>query len=226
METVTTQSNGAAHKTVRVLIADDHDVVRTGVRLMVENEPDWEVCGEARDGREAVAMAAELAPDVVVLDLTMPELGGIEATRQIKRQSSNVEVVMLTAHTSDQLVHDVFDVGARSYLLKTEAAKYLVDAIRAAAQHKPFFTAKVSEVVFARYLDGRAPERRHQALTPRERELVQLVGEGRTNKEAAALLGISVRTVETHRAAIMRKLALKSVSEVVRYAIQNRIIDA
>ena len=211
-------------KKVRILIADDHDVVRAGVRLMIERERGLEVCAEAGNGREAVALAEKLRPDVVILDMTMPELNGLEAARQIKRKLPEVEVVMLTAHENEDLVHQVFDVGARSYIVKTEAVQYLVPAIRSAAEHKPFFTSSVSKVVFARYLDrGRGEDSR---LTGRERELVQLLAEGSSNKEAASRLGISVKTIETHRATIMRKLGLKSVSDLVRYAIRNKIIEA
>jgi DNA-binding NarL/FixJ family response regulator len=213
-------------KNIRILIADDHDVVRAGIRLLIEKESGWEVCGEAADGRQAVVLAEKLRPDVVVLDLTMPELNGLEAARQIKRRLPQVEVVMLTAHENEDLVHQVFDVGARSYIVKTEAAKNLIPAVRSAYAHKPFFTSKVSEIVFARYLDRGGPDPTNSSLTPRERELVQLLAEGKSNKEAAGTLGISVKTVETHRAAIMHKLSLRSVSDLVRYAVRNKIIEA
>jgi DNA-binding NarL/FixJ family response regulator len=213
-------------KKVRILIADDHDIVRAGVRLLIETQPGWDVCAEAANGREAVALADKLQPDVVVLDITMPELNGLEAARQIKKASPKSEVLMLTAHESEDLIHQVFDVGARSYILKTEAGKHLVAAIQSACEHKPYFTSKVSQVVFSRYLHGKDPDSESGALTARERELLQLVAEGKSNKEAASQLGISVKTVETHRAAIMRKLALKSVSDLVRYAIRNKIIEA
>ena len=213
-------------KTIRILIADDHDIVRAGVRLLIEKQPGWEVCGEAADGREAVALAEKYQPDVAVLDITMPELNGLEATRQIKRSMPQVEVVMLTAHDNENLVHQVFEVGARSYVLKTEAAKHLVPAVRSAHEHKPFFTSKVSEIIFGRYLNRGDADPGKSSLTPRERELVQLLVEGKSNKEAAGTLGISVNTVESHRSAIMHKLALRSVSELVRYAIRNKIIEA
>lgn len=216
----------ARMKNIRILIADDHDIVRAGIRLLIERESGWAVCGEAADGREAVALAEKFRPDVAVLDLTMPEMNGLEAARQINRRLPEVEVVMLTAHESDDLVHQVFDVGARSYILKTEAVKHLVPAVRSACAHKPFFTSKVSEIVFARYLHRGEANKKSASLTPRERELVQLLVEGKSNKEAAGTLGISVKTVETHRAAVMHKLALRSVSDLVRYAIRNRIIEA
>jgi DNA-binding NarL/FixJ family response regulator len=211
---------------IRILIADDHDIVRAGIRAFIKREPGWEVCGEAADGREAVTLAEKLQPDVVVLDVTMPELNGLEAASQIKKRSPSVEVVILTAHESEDLVHQVFHAGARSYVLKTEAAKHLIPAVRAAYAHKPFFTNKVSEIIFARYLDRGDADPGNSSLTPRERELVQLLAEGKSNKETAGTLGISVKTVESHRSTIMHKLALRSVSELVRYAIRNKIIEA
>jgi DNA-binding NarL/FixJ family response regulator len=213
-------------ETIRILIADDHDVVRAGIRLLIKKEPGWEVCGEAADGRQAIALAEKLQPDVVVLDLTMPELNGLEATRQIKRRMPSVEVVILTAHDDEDFVHQVFDAGARSYILKTEATRHLVPAVRSAHAHKPFFTRKVSEIIFARYLDRGTADPRNNSLTPREHELVQLLAEGKSNKEAAGTFGVSVKTVESHRSAIMHKLALRSVSDLVRYAIRNKIIEA
>jgi DNA-binding NarL/FixJ family response regulator len=213
-------------KNIRILIADDHDIVRAGIRLLIKTEPGWEICGEAADGREAVALAEKFQPDVIVLDLTMPEMNGLEAARQIKKRLPEVELVMLTAHDSEDLVHQVFEVGARSYILKTEAAKHLIPAIRSASIHKPFFTSKVSEVVFARYMGRTGADQKNSGLTPRERELLQLLAEGKSNKEAAGTLGVSVKTVESHRAAIISKLSLKSVSDLVRYAIRNKIIEA
>ena len=215
-------------ETLRILIADDHEVVRHGVRMLIEKEPGWEVCGEAADGRNAVALAAQLKPDVIVLDIGMPELNGLDAARQIKRARSKTEVLIFTGEESEQLIHDVFAAGARSYILKSDIGGHLVAAIRALGQHRHYFTSHISEVVFARYLDGAsgAGKDRTELLTPREREIVQLLAEGKSNKEAGALLGISIKTVETHRAAIMRKLRLDSFADLVRYAIRNKIIAA
>ena len=211
---------------LRILLADDHEVVRHGVRLLIGKEPGWEVCGEAGDGRKAVALAGQLEPDVVVLDIGMPELNGLDAARQIKRARPKTEVLIFTAEESEQLIHEVFATGARSYILKSDIGGHLVAAIRALGQHRHYFTNRISEVVFARYLDGASGAGRDktEGLTPREREIVQLLGEGRSNKEVAALLGISIKTVETHRAATMRKLRLDSFADLVRYAIRNNII--
>ena len=213
---------------LRILLADDHEILRHGARALIEKEAGWEVCGEAVDGRNAVALAEKLKPDVVVLDLGMPELNGIEATRQIKRVLPKTEVLIFTGEGSEQLIHDSFAAGARSYILKSDLGQHLVAAIRALGQHKHYFTSRISEVVFARYIDGDsgAGKDKTEGLTPREREIVQLIGEGRSNKEAAGLLGISTKTVETHRSAIMRKLRLDSFADLMRYAIRNKIISA
>ena len=214
---------------LRILIADDHQVVREGLRALIEHEPGWEVCGVATTGLEAVARAKELKPDVAVLDMSMPELSGLEAVRQIKHALPLTEVLVFSAHRSEELVAEVFDAGAKSYISKADAGRHLVDAIRALAEHKPFFTTEISEILFARFL---AADTRHKQglpdpkLTTREREIVRLLAEGRSNKETAGLLGISVRTSETHRASLMRKLGVDSVASLVRYAIRNHIIEA
>ena len=215
-------------KKLRILLADDHEVIRHGVRLLIEKEPGWEVCGEAGDGRTAVALAAQLTPDVVVLDMGMPELNGLDAARQIKRALPKTEVLIFTGEESEQLIHEVFAAGARSYILKSDLSQHLTAAIRALGEHRHYFTTRISEVVFARYLDGAsgAGQNQTEGLTPREREIVQLLAEGRSNKEVAARLGISIKTVETHRAATMRKLRLDSFADLVRYAIRNKIIAA
>jgi DNA-binding NarL/FixJ family response regulator len=191
--------------------------------------PEWEIVGEADNGRDAVSLTEKLKPDIVILDIGMPKLNGLDATRQIKKISPQTEVLIFTAHEAEEMVHDVFDSGARSYITKTDVADHLIEALKALAEHKHFFTSRVSEIVFARYIDGKkplesAPEK--SRITDREREIVQLLAEGKSSKEVAAILGISVRTVETHRAAIMKKLGLKSFSELIRYAIRNKIVEA
>jgi two-component system, NarL family, response regulator NreC len=216
-------------KTLRVLLADDHKVVRQGTRALLSAIPEWEIVGEADNGRDAVSLTAELKPDIVILDIGMPELNGLDATRQIKKKSPETEVLIFTGQETEELVHDVFDSGARSYIMKTDAADHLIDALKALSEHKHFFTSRISEIVFARYVQGKkalegAPER--SRITDREREIVQLLAEGKSSKEIGTILGISVRTVETHRAAIMKKLGLKSFSELIRYAVRNKIIEA
>jgi two-component system, NarL family, response regulator NreC len=217
-------------KQTRILIADDHEVVRQGLRMMLNNVETWEVCGEAISGYDAVTMCGQLKPDVAVLDHSMPGLNGIEATRQIKQCSPETEVIVFSGTVSDAIVHQVFEAGARSFISKSEAAKHLVAAIQSVSQHKPYFTEDVSQIVFARYLNREAG--RDEALAPqsrltgREREIVQLIAEGKTNKEIGDLLGISTRTAETHRSTLMRKLQLRTLADVVRYAIRNKIIEA
>lgn len=215
---------------LRILLADDHQMIRAGVRSIIEKEPGWSVCGEACTGRQAVQMVEELKPDIVVMDMTMPELNGLEATRQIKRRSPETEVLIFTGHETEEMIHAVFDAGARSYIVKTEARELLVTALEALAAHKPFFTSHVGEVIFAKYLHGKSageePTVGNERMTQREREIVQLLAEGKSNKEVATVLGISVKTAETHRASIMRKLDLPTFSDLVRYAIRNHIIEA
>ncbi len=209
---------------VRILLADDHEIVREGVRAMIEQHPGWEICGEAATGREAVALTRERTPDIVIMDIGMPELNGLDATRQIKRLVPQVEVLMFTANETEEIVRQVFQSGARGYLLKAEASKHLIPAIEMLSKHRTYFSSKVSEMIFSGYMQGRAGIQ-DTALTSRERETVQLIAEGKSNKDIAEAFGISVKTVETHRAAIMRKLKLESVAAVVRYAIRNGIIE-
>jgi len=214
---------------LRILLVDDHDIVRQGLRAIIENQPGWEVVGEASTGREAVAMAKQMGPDVVVLDVAMPDLNGLEATCQILDAIPESEVLILTMYDSDELVHDVLAAGARGYLLKSNAGAELVAAIDALSRHKPFLTLRISEMVLDGYRDsgGRsfeAPATRYR-LTAREREIVQLLAEGKSNKEIAVALGISTRTAETHRGNVMRKLNVHSIGELVRYAIRNKIVQ-
>jgi DNA-binding NarL/FixJ family response regulator len=212
---------------LRILLADDHEVVRQGLRALIERRPEWEVCGEAADGRSAVALAEKAQPDVAVVDFGMPELNGLEAARQIRRAVPACEILLFTGTDDEELIHKIFAAGARSYILKKDMTHHLVAAIEALSQHKHYFTGPVSEVLFARYIDGTpAHNGEGTELTPREREIVQLLAEGKSNKEVAATLGISVKTVETHRAAIMRKLRCDSFAELVRYAIRHKMVQA
>ncbi len=210
---------------LRILLADDHEVVRHGIRTILEAHPGWEICGEASTGREAVAMAKALKPAVVVLDFSMPDLNGLEATRQIRRALPKTEVLILTMHISERLVRELLAAGARGYLLKTDAGQVLVEAVEQLRQHKPYFTSKVSQLVLSGFLRPHHADHEgdYSRLTAREREVVQLVAEGKITKEIADRLKISVHTVETHRAKIMRKLDLHTVGELVRYAIRNEI---
>jgi DNA-binding NarL/FixJ family response regulator len=213
-------------KRVRILIADDHDVVRRGVRAVLEGQAGWVICGEASTGREAVTKAIDLQPDVVVLDISMPELNGLEATRQIRR-SVSTRILILTVHESDQVVAEVLEAGAHGYVLKSDAGRVLVDAIRALLRNQEFLTEGL-HVVAARGTGPRPAAggtRASGRITPREREVLQLLVEGKSNKEIGVLLGVTTKTAETHRAHVMAKLDLHSMSELVRYAIRNRIIE-
>ena len=205
-------------------------MVRRGVAgLIADARPDWEVCGEASTGREAVAAAAALRPDIVVMDISMPEMNGLEATREILKENPGTEVLILSMHESEQMVHDVLSAGARGYILKRDAGNDLIAALEAIRQHKLFFTSRVSEVVLSGYLGRIAGEASaggvSNRLSPRERQIVKLVAESKSNKEVAYILQISIKTVESHRANIMEKLGLHSVSELVRYAIRNNIVE-
>jgi DNA-binding NarL/FixJ family response regulator len=208
----------------RILIADDHAVVRLGVRAMLEREPGWVVCAEATTGREAVAEAIRLRPDVIIIDLSMPELNGLEATRQIRRVWA-ANILVLTMHDSDEMVRELVEAGAHGYVLKSDAGRTLVDAVRALAHQPGFLTDRIRTAVRTTGPRRGAADTTGR-LTPREREVLQLITEARSNKEIGALLGMSTKTAETHRAHIMAKLNLHSVSELVRYAIRNRIIEA
>ena len=213
----------------RILIVDDHAVVRRGVRALLEMQKGWEVVGEAQTGREGVDLARRLRPDIVVLDVSLPELNGLDAARQIRRESPQSEILVLTMHHSEELARDVLQAGARGYVLKSDADENLIAAVESLRRHKPFLTSNVTEFVLDDYLrraDGSAAEMPHSAVTPREREIIQLLAEGKTNKEVAAALGVSVKTIEAHRANVMRKLHFQSLSDLVRYAIRNKIVQA
>lgn len=214
----------------RILVADDHEVVRRGLCALLQGQPDWEVCGEAGDGREALEKTQKLKPDVVILDIGMPSLNGLEATRQILKTIPHTKVLILTLHDSDQVVREVLNAGARGFLLKSDAARDLVAAVEALRRDKTYFTSKVAAMVLEGYLKNgtpgvqpTAPQTRNR-LTPREREIVQLLAEGKSTKEVAVALGLSVKTAETHRSNIMRKLELHSVSDLVLYAVRNNIV--
>lgn len=215
---------------MQILVADDHDIVRRGLKQLLNSRPGWEVCAEASTGREAVTLAEQLKPKVVVMDISMPELNGLEAARKILKILPKTEIVILTLHFSDQLVREILASGARGYIMKSDADRDLVAAVEAVSNHRSYFTARAADMVLNGFNAGsHAPDPGtvlRNRLTPREREIVQLLAEGKSSKEVAVSLNISVKTAETHRANIMRKLELHSVSELVRYAVKNQIIEA
>src|SRR6202521_2428818 len=212
---------------LRILVVDDHAVVRRGVRSLLESHEGWEVCGEATTGRDAVEQSRTLRPDVVVMDLSLPELNGLDATRQILKDGPGIEVLVLTMHHSEELAGDVLRAGARGYIMKSDADENLITAVDTLRQHKPFLTSTVTGFVLDDFIrrDSARADFSPVGVTSREREIIQLVAEGRSNKEAASTLGISVKTIEAHRANVMRKLQLRSVSDLVRYAIRNKIVQ-
>jgi DNA-binding NarL/FixJ family response regulator len=213
----------------RILVADDHEVVRRGVRALLESQPGWQVVGEAVNGREALERAKLLKPDLVILDISMPDLNGIEATRAILKLVPEAEILVLTMHDSEELVRRVLEAGARGYVVKTDVGRRLIEAADAMRRHEAFFTPSAAMTVLDGYLKRSVrsgPKPLLHELTPREREVLQLLAEGKANKEVASLLGISIYTVETHRSNIMHKLNLHSVSELTRYAIRNHLLSA
>jgi DNA-binding NarL/FixJ family response regulator len=220
--------------TVKILVADDHDIIRRGLKQLLTSRPGWEVCGEAKTGREAVALVEQLKPDIIVMDISMPDLNGLEAARRIHKSFPKMGILILTLHFSDQLVRDIVEAGARAYIMKSDADRDLVSAVEALANHRTFFTSRAAEMLLNGFANQNSdqnsvpdPEAHlRNRLTSREREIVQLLAEGKSSKEVAVALGISVKTAETHRANIMRKLEMHSVSEVVRYAVKNQIIEA
>jgi DNA-binding NarL/FixJ family response regulator len=217
-------------KKLRILVADDHGLVRRGARALLQARHGWRVVGEAANGREAVEKAIKLKPDVAIVDISMPELDGVEVARQIREEVPITKVLVLTMHESDHMVRRALDAGARGYLLKSDLTDSLLKAVKAVSEGKRFLTPKVSEIVLEGFLKTRSQhqqgERAGARTTPREIEIVQLLAEGKTNKEIAAALGITVRTVETHRSKIMLKLGLHSLAELIHYAIRHKIVSA
>lgn len=214
---------------LRILIVDDHELIRDGLRSRLEAHDAWEVCGEAVNGREAIELARMLQPNVVVLDVSMPDLNGIEAARRIRKECPGAEILILTMQQSEGLVRDALAAGARGFILKTDTSRLLIAAVEALAMRQPFFTGKVSELVLGGFLDpeksSSAESARRGSLSPREREIAQLLAEAQTSKDVAAKLGVSVKTIDAHRANIMRKLDLHSIAELVRYAIREKLIE-
>jgi DNA-binding NarL/FixJ family response regulator len=207
----------------RILIADDHDVVRSGLWSIFDAQPNYEVIAEASDGKEAILKAIETKPDVAVLDYALPIVNGLEVTRQIRARLPRTEVLIFTMHDNETLIHDLLVAGARGFVLKTEAKQQLLAAIEALASHRPYFTPKISEALLESFLTK--PNQQQSVLTNRERGVVRLIAEGHSNKEIAGILDISSKTVEAHRGSIMRKLNLSSSVALVRYAIRNKLVE-
>jgi DNA-binding NarL/FixJ family response regulator len=206
------------------MLADDHSVVRRGLRTLIEGVPGWEVCAEASEGNEAVKVATETRPDVLIMDLSMPGLSGIDATAQIRKALPQVEVLILTMHESDKLAGQALRAGARGYLLKNESEEKLMEALEALSRHQPYFSPSVSETLLQGYLHSE-PVHDLKQLTARERQIVKLVAEGKSNKAIAAILNLSIKTVETHRSAAMHKVGAKSSADLTLYAARNDLVQ-
>jgi DNA-binding NarL/FixJ family response regulator len=207
---------------IKILVADDHEVVRSGLRALLSGQPDWQIVAEAADGKEAVAQALKTAPGVAIVDYSLPVLNGAEVTRQIRQRCPGTEVLIFTMHDNNGLIREVLHAGALGYLLKSDANRLLLTAVETVAEHKPFFTAMVSETLVQSFLAKGAD----CPLTASERSVLQLIAEGQTNKRIASILNLSIKTIDIHRAAVHRKLKIQSTAGLVRYAIRNKIIDA
>src|ERR1700749_1547392 len=216
--------------TLRILLADDHEIVRRGLRALLEKHEGWEVCGEASDGREAVEKALQLNPDVVIVDIGMPHLNGLDTTRQLLQHDPHFKVIVLTITDAEQVIREALDAGARGFVLKSDAARDLVSAVEALPRNRMFFTPRVYEMVLAGVLDKGHNGSKNEVpnlpkLTAREHEVIQLLAEGKSSKEVACVLNLSTKTAETHRSNIMRKLGFHSIRDLVVYAVKNDIIQ-
>lgn len=212
---------------IRILLADDHGIVRRGLRYLLERSPGMQVIGEAADGREAVRISEEMSPDVVIMDIAMPNLNGIEATAQIVRKNPKTGVIILSMHSDEAYLVRALSAGARGYLLKDSAEADLIRAVEAVSQSRPFFSPAISRTLledYVRRLQQENLQDSYDLLTDREKEVLQMLAEGKSNKEAAALLNLSPYTVETHRANLMQKLGLHNTAEIVLYAVRKKII--
>ncbi len=219
-------SAGNSGKPVRILLADDHEIFRRGLRALLEVEGGWTVVGEASNGREAVQLAKKLKPELVLMDICMPELNGLEAIRQIRKVLPGTRILVVTIHSAETLMQEIISAGAEGYVLKSDAGRELVDGVRAVIEGRPYFTARAAKLVLTGFLKGHSLSKNGAGgLSAREREVVQMIAEGKSTKEIAVALGVSLYTAETHRARIMRKLELGSIAGLTRYAVRNRIIE-
>ncbi|QCI64992.1 response regulator [Phreatobacter stygius] len=207
----------------RVLLAEDHEIVRRGIRSLLESRGNFEICAEAADGLDAVRLAIQEKPDIAIIDYSLPRLNGLEVVKQVRKVLPRIQILMFTQHDSEDLMRDILRAGVRSFLLKSEADEHLIQAVSALAMSRPYFTTRVSETMLATFIGSTTPATQ---LTSRERETVQLIAEGASNKRIAAELGVSVKTVETHRSTAMRKLGAKSMADLVRYAVRNKLVES
>ena len=209
----------------RVLIVDDHEVIRRGLRTLLETRQNLDVVGEAASGREALRVAHETSPDIAIIDYSLPELNGRDLTLELRKSFPRIEVLIYTVHEREEMIMDVLQAGARGFVLKSDSEQHLLAAIDALSIHRPYFSGAISETLLAQLLRNK-PQHTLSTLTHREREVVQLIAEGKINKQVAQVLSISIKTVETHRATAMQKLNLRTTAELVRYAVRNNIVEA
>lgn len=209
----------------KLLIADDHEAIRNGVRSLLAVRQEWRIAAEASNGHEALSLAQETQPDVAIIDYSLPQMNGLELTQALRREVPRTEVLIYTMHDREDIVQKVLRAGARGYVLKSDPGADLIAAVEALLMRKPYFSGAVSEALLDHFLDSSHARNNVSTLTTREREVAQLIAEGRINKEMAHILEISVKTVETHRASVMHKLNLKTTADLVRYAVRNNIIE-
>ena len=215
---------GQQQRRVRFMVVDDHEIVRKGVRALIETVPEWTTCAEFADSQEAVKAAAELRPDIIVLDLSMPKMGGIELITSFKRVQPDCEILVLTMHENQQLVFQALRAGARGYVVKNESGEILLDALKAVARHQNYFSSQISETLLHHYLD--TSETGDPVSLPfRQRQIVKLVAEGHSNKQIAAILKLSIKTVESHRSLAMRRIGARSSTELALYAARNQLVQ-
>ena len=212
-------------KIVNIFLVDDHEIVRRGLRNLLAAHGEWHVCGEASNGRKAVSQILQTIPDIIILALDLPELNGIEVASQVKQALPSTEILFYTHHDEEYLIAEALRTGARGYILKSDSEDKLIEAVGAMANHLPFFTAKAAEMLLNDLIKTGTKRHKTPLLTQRERDVIQLLADGRSNRDIASRLEISVKTVETHRSSIMRKLKLNSITELVRYAIRNKLIQ-
>lgn len=209
----------------RIMIADDHDIVLNGLRALIERAGEWEIVGEAKNGRAALSLALETKPDICILDYSLPQMNGLTLTREIRRRLPRTEILIFTMHENDEVVRGLLHAGARSFILKSDTEEHLLAALDALSHHNTYFTSSVSETLLNRFLSDDPADPSQSILTDRELEIVQMIAEGRMNKQVSNDLGISVKTVESHRASVMRKLNLTTAADLVRYAVRHNIIE-
>jgi DNA-binding NarL/FixJ family response regulator len=212
-----------SRRRVRIMLVDDHEIVRQCIRCLIEAVPEWTVCGEAADGEAALQLAEQERPDVVILDLSLPKIGGLDVLVELKRILPDVEVLVLTMHDSERTIAQMLRAGCRGYLLKTETGEKLIEALAKVSRHQTYFSPSVSEALLQFYVSS-TEEHQHEQLTPRQRQIVKLVAEGNSNKRIAHILNISVKTVETHRLDAMRRIGAKSSADLALYAARNELV--